>query len=102
MANNWNVNQPWLARDALDLPGQLHNLPKHPEHLLPKYDPETSSLPEDHVKKFILSIRLMNVQFEDVVCHIFPYTFENSASTWYFNFPMLDPSLIGLIFKNPS
>ena len=27
----------------------------------------------------------MNVQHEDIVCRIFPYTFENSASTWYFN-----------------
>jgi hypothetical protein len=27
----------------------------------------------------------MNVQHEDVVCRLFPYTFENSASTWYFN-----------------
>jgi hypothetical protein len=56
--------------------------------LLPKYDPETSGLPEDHIKKFILAIRLMNVQHEDVVCRLFPYTFENSASTWYFNFPV--------------
>jgi hypothetical protein len=53
--------------------------------MIPKYDPETSGLPEDHIKKFILAIRLMNVQHEDVVCIIFPYTFENSASTWYFN-----------------
>jgi hypothetical protein len=45
-------------------------------------------LPEDHIKKFILAIRLMNVQHEDVVCRIFPYTFENSASTWYFNLPV--------------
>ena len=30
----------------------------------------------------------MNVQHEDVVCWIFPYTFENSASTWYFNLPI--------------
>jgi hypothetical protein len=27
----------------------------------------------------------MNVQHEDIVCRIFPYTFENLASTWYFN-----------------
>jgi len=27
----------------------------------------------------------MNVQHEDVACRIFPYTFENSSSTWYFN-----------------
>jgi hypothetical protein len=56
--------------------------------MLPKYDPETSGLPEDHIKKFILVIRLMNVQHEDVVCILFPYMFENSASTWYFNFPV--------------
>jgi hypothetical protein len=56
--------------------------------LLPKYDPETSGLPEDHIKKFILAIRLMNVQHEDVVCRLFPYMFENSASTWYFNLPV--------------
>ena len=30
----------------------------------------------------------MNVQHEDVVCRIFPYTFENSDSTWYFNLPV--------------
>ena len=30
----------------------------------------------------------MNVQCEDVVCRIFPYTFENSSSTWYFNLPV--------------
>jgi hypothetical protein len=56
--------------------------------LLPKYDHETSGFPEDHIKKFILVIRLMKVQHEDVVCRLFPYIFENSASTWYFNFPV--------------
>jgi hypothetical protein len=25
---------------------------------------------------------------KDVVCRLFPYTFENSASTWYFNLPV--------------
>jgi hypothetical protein len=56
--------------------------------LLPKYDPETSGLPKDHIKKFILVIIIMNVQHEDIVCRIFPHTFENSASTWYFNLPV--------------
>ena len=56
--------------------------------LLPKFDPETSGFPEDHIKKFILVIRMMNVQHEDVVCRVFPYAFENSASTWYFNLPI--------------
>jgi hypothetical protein len=77
-----------LAIYALAIPGRVHNLPQHPENLLPKFDPETSGFPKDHIKKFILAIRLMNVQHEDVVCSLFPYTFENSASTWYFNLPV--------------
>jgi hypothetical protein len=77
-----------LDRDALALPGPVHKLPRHPEKLLPKFDSETSGLPEDHIKKFILAIRLMNIQHEDIVCSLFPYTFENSACTWYFNLPV--------------
>jgi hypothetical protein len=68
----------------LAIPGLFHNLPRHPKKLFPKFDPETLGLPEDHIKKFILAIRLMNVQHEDIVCRLFPYTFDNSASTWYF------------------
>jgi hypothetical protein len=73
-------NQPWLEIYYLVIPRQMHNLPRHPKKLLPKYDPETSRLPEDHIKKFILSIRLMNVQHKYVVCILFPYTSENSSS----------------------
>ena len=79
-------NQPWLAIVALAILGWVHNLPRHPEKLLPKFDPKTSRFLEDHIKKFILAIRLMNEQHGDIVCRIFPYTFENSTSTWYFNF----------------
>jgi hypothetical protein len=46
----------------LALPSHLHNLPRNPKKLLPKFDPETSGSPEDHIKFFILAIRLMNVQ----------------------------------------
>ena len=54
-------NQPWMARDSLAIPGWVHNLPRHPEKLLPKFDLKTSGLLEDHIKKFILAIILMNV-----------------------------------------
>ena len=77
-----------MAKDSLAIHGRVHNLPRHLEKLLPKFDLETSGLPKDHIKKFILAIRLMNFQHEDVVCSIFPYTFENLASTWYFNLPV--------------
>jgi hypothetical protein len=78
-------NQPWLAGDTWPSLDEYIIFPDTQKKLLPKYDPETSGLPEDHIKKFILAIRLMNVQHEDVVCRLFPYMFENSASTWYFN-----------------
>jgi hypothetical protein len=78
-------NQPWLAGDVVVVPGRVHNIPRHPKKLLPKYDPKTSGSPEDHIKKFILAIGLMNVQHEDVVCILFPYMFDNLASTWYFH-----------------
>jgi hypothetical protein len=81
-------NQPWLVGDAVAILGRVHKPPWHPKKLLPKYDLETSELPKDHIKEFILVIRLMNIQHEDVVRRRFPYTFENSASTWYFNFPV--------------
>lgn len=83
-----NPNQPWVIPSALALNGVMHRLPKHAERLLPKYDPDLLSSPEDHIKKYLLAIHFMNVQHEDIVCRLFPYTFENKASTWYFNLPV--------------
>jgi len=40
----------------------------------------------DHIKNLYLAIKLLNVEHGDVVCRLFPYTFENKAYTWYFNF----------------
>jgi len=30
----------------------------------------------------------MNLQHDDAVCHMFPYTFKNKALIWYFYFPV--------------
>ena len=82
---NPNANMPWMDQDAVAVPGIQHPLPKHPEKLLPKFNPESNEPAEDHVKKFMLAVRLLDVEHEDVVCRIFPYTFEGKASTWYFS-----------------
>ena len=42
-------------------------------------------LPEDHIKQFMFSLRLMDVQHESVICRLFPYTFVAQASTWFFS-----------------
>ena len=78
-------NRPWLAVDAIAVLRAQHPLPKHPEKLLLKFDPNNNVSPEDHIKQFMLSIRLLGVQHEDVVCRLFPYTFVDQASTWLFS-----------------
>ena len=40
---------------------------------------------EDHIKSFMQAIKLRNFIHEDLVCRLFPYTFEVKASTWYFS-----------------
>ena len=32
----------------------------------------------------MLAIRPRSVEHEDVVCRLFPYTFDGNSSTWYF------------------
>ena len=78
-------NRPWLAVDAIAVPDAQHPLLKHPKKLLPKFDLDNDVAPEDHIKQFMPSLRLMDVQHEDVVCRLFPYTFVGQASTWFFN-----------------
>lgn len=72
---NMEANQPWLIVGAISIPGAQHPLPKHPEKLLPKFDPDNNVRPEDHIKQFLLSLRLMNVEHECVLCRLLPYTF---------------------------
>jgi hypothetical protein len=78
-------NQPWLSTDAIIVLGAQHPLPNHLEKLLPKFDPNYDVLPEDHIKQFMLSLRLLNVEHTDVMCKLFPYIFQGKASTWFFS-----------------
>ena len=58
---NPNVDIPWLRRGAVAVLGLQHNLPKHPNKLLPKFDLNDKGLAENHIDKFILAIQTMNV-----------------------------------------
>ena len=55
------ANIPWLAVDTIAIPGSQHALPKHLDKLLSKFDPGNDVTAEDHIKQFILSLRLMDV-----------------------------------------
>jgi hypothetical protein len=90
---NLNLNManapqpPWLAQGVVAVLGAIHDLPNSPKNLLPKFDLEKDNFPKDHINKFMLSLHLMNVQHEDVVCHLFPYTFQGKSSTCFFSLP---------------
>ena len=38
------ANQPWLTINALSIPRPQNPLPKHPEKLLPKFDPDDDTI----------------------------------------------------------
>ena len=79
------TNRPWLAMDVIMVPRAQQPLPNHPKKLLPKFDPNNDVTPEDHIKQFMLSLRLLYLQHEYVVCRLFPYTFVGQTSTWFFS-----------------
>ena len=79
------ANIPWLATNVVAVPRIQHPLQKQPENLLPKFDPDNVVTPEDHIKQFMISLKFMDVQHEDVVCILFPYTFVSQASIWFFS-----------------
>jgi hypothetical protein len=72
MENQNNPARPWLDQDVVVVPRAQHPLPKHPEKWLPKFDPDSKQIVEDHIKKFMLPIRFCNVEHEDVVYRLFP------------------------------
>jgi hypothetical protein len=52
---------------------------------LPKFDLESKQSAEDHIKKFMLVVRIQSVKHKYFVRRLFPYTFEGNALTWYFS-----------------
>ena len=80
---NMESSQPWLVVDVIAVPGAQHPLPKHTKRRLPKFDLDNDVLLEDHIKQFMFSLRLMDVEHEDIVCRLFPYTFVGKTSIWF-------------------
>ena len=64
MGENQNRRQlipPSTSQGDFKLVEPLHEFPKHSKRLLPKFDPEKSSSPEDHVKTLFLATYLLHV-----------------------------------------
>ena len=72
---NMATNQPWLTINALAILGPQIPLPMHPKKIMPKFDLDKDISPEEHIKKFIISLYLVNVQHEDAICRLFCFNF---------------------------
>ena len=86
-----NANQPvnpppppWRAITPLNVAAPLHALPQNVDNSLPKFDLEKGIYIDDHLQSFYLALELLAVEHEDVVCRLFPHTFETKASARYF------------------
>ena len=81
-----NVDQPtWRARTPLNLATPLHDFPKHPDRMLPKFDLGKGISTEDHLKSFFLALELLNIEHEYVVCRLFLHNFEPKTISWFFS-----------------
>jgi len=77
----------WMVQSPLNLRGLLHDMPRHSEKHLPKFDSEKGTSADDHINNFYLSLQMMKVQYNGVACCLFPHTLENKA-TWYRSLPI--------------
>ena len=78
----------WESNTTLDLHGPLHELPRKEVTFLPKFDGEGDITTLEHVRKHEFVLHLFDIQYGDVVCRLFPFTFEGKVSKWYFVFPI--------------
>jgi len=75
--------------------------PLHPERWLPKFNPDYGLPAEENLHNYMLAINLNEVDEEDVVVRLFPYTLTGSTRSWYFSLPtnsiLIKPLQIKLI-----
>jgi len=87
MTHNQPQPRPWTNSGVAAMPVPLSQLPAHLEKRLPKFNPDSGILAEEHINNFMLSINLNGVIEEDVVVRIFPYTLQRADGSWYFSLP---------------
>lgn len=86
-------NIPLMAffANAIDSPiklqGALNDLPKNPKKLCPRFIYEETRIAKDHIKVSKEICNQKQVQQENVVLCLFPYSLGEVAFNWYVNLP---------------
>jgi len=52
----------WFVPDAVAVIGIFHDIPRHLDNFLTKFDPNRKDSIEDHIKKFLLSVKLQSIR----------------------------------------
>ena len=81
-------NPTWDSNKAFKFHGPLHELSRKAVAFLPKFNGEGNITTLEHIRKYESILGLLDIQYEDVVCRIFPFTFEIKVSDWYFVIPI--------------
>ena len=70
----------WESNTALNLHGPLHELPRNKVAFLPNFNDEGNITALEHIRKYESALHLLDITYEDVVCRLFPFTFEGKVS----------------------
>ena len=73
----------WDSNNALSLQAPLHELPRKAVDIFPKFDGDGNASTTEHIRKYESIICLLNVVYEDIVCMLFPLTFEGKVFNWF-------------------
>ena len=74
----------WRARTPLKLAPPVHALPHNYEKTFLRFDLGEGVFVDDHLQIFFLPLEALAIEYEDVVCRIFPHTLKGKAMSFYF------------------
>ena len=66
----------------------MHELPRKEVNIFSIFNGEGNASANEHIRKYESIICLLNVVHEDVVCRLFPLTFEGKDFCWFNVFPI--------------
>ncbi|KAH9293134.1 hypothetical protein KI387_041663 [Taxus chinensis] len=81
------ANVPWgNAIGPLALPAR-HELPRGSRKILPKFDGDGKTSPDDHISAFFAACAVLSVEYEDVAIRLFIETLHDIAADWFHHLP---------------
>jgi len=75
----------WRAGNIIVVPGQTHDLPRHLEKYITKFDLDRKNSAKEHLLRYKMKLETLQVEHEDVTCKLFSYSLEGKASSWFCN-----------------